>query len=128
MTIEALAGRHFRCAFEPGCSVGVLTERLARICDQVEAVDLSPTAVNAAKVRCARFANVHVWAGSLADPLPELEFDLVVLSEIGYYFDRLMLKRCAGTLLEKLVPGGCLLGVHWLGHSQDHRISGRSTA
>ena len=44
-TMQALAGCCFRRAFEPGCSVGVLTERLARICVRVDAVDLSATAV-----------------------------------------------------------------------------------
>ena len=123
-TMRALAGRHFRHAFEPGCSVGVLTERLARICGRVDAMDLSPTAVGIAKARCARLGNVHVWTGSLADPLPEFELDLVVLSEIGYYFNSGGLEQCGRAVLERLVPGGWLLAVHWLGHSNDHRLSG----
>ncbi len=123
-TMRALAGRRFRCAFEPGCSVGVLTERLARVSDRVYAVDLSPTAVKAAEVRCAGMENVCVRAGSLADPLPQTEFDLIVLSEIGYYLDLDELAHCGAALVRKLVPGGCLLGVHWLGQSTDHRLSG----
>ena len=125
VTMRALEGRRFHHAFEPGCSVGVLTERLARICDHVDAVDLSATAVNAAKARCAALRNVRVWTGSLADPLPHAAaFDLIVLSEIGYYFDREGLQRCTLALLEKLGSGGCLLAVHWLGYSEDHRLGG----
>lgn len=124
VTMQALAGQHFRHAFEPGCSVGVLTERLARVCDRVSAVDLSETAVQTAKARCAGLENVNVRAGSLADPLTDADFDLVVFSEIGYYLDAEELERCAKAVLERLVPGGWLLGVHWLGHSKDHRISG----
>ncbi len=124
VTMGALAGRRFRCAFEPGCSVGVLTERLARVCDQVVALDLSATAVKAARARCEGWENVTVRTGSLIDPLPEAEFDLVVLSEIGYYLEIRELERCGAALVEKLVPGGWLLGVHWLGHSVDHRLSG----
>ena len=124
MTMQALAGRRFRYGFEPGCSVGVLTERLARVCDRVDAVDLSATAVKAAQARCAGLENVRVRTGSLADPLSEAEFDLVVLSEIGYYFERRELERCGAALVEKLVPGGWMVGVHWLGHSKDHRLSG----
>ncbi len=124
VTMRALAGRQFRHAFEPGCSVGVLTERLARVCDRVDAVDLSSTAVKVAQARCAGLENVFVRTGSLADPLPETEFDLIVLSEIGYYLDPGELARCGAALAQKLVPGGCLLGVHWLGYSKDHRLSG----
>ena len=123
-TVQALAGRHFRHAFEPGCSVGVLTERLARICDRVDAIDLSETAVQAARARCAGLEHVYVQTGSLTDPVPETEFDLIVLSEIGYYLDTDELKRCGTALVEKLSSGGWLLGAHWLGHSKDHRLSG----
>ena len=124
VTMQALAGRRFRHAFEPGCSVGVLTERLARVCDRVDALDLSPTAVKAAQARCAGLDNVCVRTGSLADPLPGTDFDLIVLSEIGYYLDPGELARCGAALVHQLVPGGCLLGVHWLGQSPDHRLSG----
>ncbi len=124
VTLRAIAGRRFRHGFEPGCSVGVLTERLARVCDWVDAVDLSATAVKAAQARCAGLKNVRVQIGSLVDPLPETEFDLVVLSEIGYYLERRELARCGAALVEKLVPGGWMVGVHWLGRSKDHRLSG----
>ncbi len=123
-TLQALAGRRFHQAFEPGCSVGVLTERLAGLCDRVYAIDLSATAVQAAKSRCAGLKHVCAQTGSLTDPLPELTFDLIVLSEIGYYLDADELAQCGAALVEKLSPGGCLLGVHWLGHSSDHRLSG----
>lgn len=124
VTMQAIAGRHFRHAFEPGCSVGVLTARLAQACDRVTAVDLSETAVAAARIRCARWNNVELRAGSLADPIQEADFDLVVLSEIGYYLPAGELRRCGAALLGKLVPGGCLLAVHWLGQSDDHLLSG----
>ena len=124
VTMRALVGRRFQRAFEPGCSVGVLTERLAQVCDRVDAVDVSRTAVEAAKARCAGLGHVCVWTGSLVDPLPHTEFDLIVLSEIGYYFDLRSLERCAAALVQKLVPGGWLLAVHWLGQSKDHRLSG----
>lgn len=124
VTMQALAGRHFRHAFEPGCSVGVLTERLAHICTRVTAVDLSPTAINAARSRCAGLPNVDLRVASFSDAIPEPAFDLVVLSEIGYYFDAPTLERHSNNVLQHLEPGGWLLAVHWLGYSKDHRLSG----
>ena len=124
VTLRALAGRRFQRAFEPGCSVGVLTQRLAQLCGHVVAMDLSSTAVNAAKIRCAALANVHMQTGSLTGPLPDGNFDLIVLSEIGYYLSIPELERCGAALVERLLSGGCLLAVHWLGHSKDHRLGG----
>ena len=46
--LSFLKPRRFARAFEPGCSVGVLTASLARICGQVEAMDISPTAARVA--------------------------------------------------------------------------------
>ncbi len=37
--MRALGGRRYARGFEPGCSVGVLTERLATVCDEVDACD-----------------------------------------------------------------------------------------
>lgn len=122
--ISALAGRRYRRAFEPGCSVGVLTEALAGICDAVEAQDLSATAVERARAQTARVSGVNVAVGSLADGLPPGSFDLLVLSEIGYYFT----PREWGALLERLIaplpPGATVLASHWLGRSVDHVMHG----
>ncbi|WP_244268864.1 nodulation S family protein, partial [Mycobacterium parascrofulaceum] len=35
ITLALLPARRYRHAFEPGCSIGTLTARLARRCDQV---------------------------------------------------------------------------------------------
>lgn len=122
--LGALARRRYKRAFEPGCSIGVLTEGLARVCESVEAVDLSSTAIAQAKERCHHLDNVHLTCGSLVDAMPEGKFDLVVLSEIGYYFDEGQLQRIAEVLVRNLTSGGTLLAAHWLGESADHVLSG----
>lgn len=123
-TMLALENRRFARAFEPGCSVGVLTAQLAQICDRLEAIDISPTAVRRARERCRGLANVSVNTGALPDSMPRADFDLIVLSEVGYYFDREILEDIAKRSLNCLRPGGVLLAVHWLGVSADHRLGG----
>lgn len=124
-TLAALTGRHFRRAFEPGCSVGVLTERLGWLADSVEAIDIAPAAVAQAKLRCRARANVHIRQGKLPGDLPEGPLDLVVFSEIGYYFDAPTLADIGASLAQRLVaPGGTLLAVHWTGISPDHLLRG----
>lgn len=122
--VNALSEPRYRHAFEPGCSIGVLTERLAARCDQVDASDLSPTAVAAARSRCCRFPNVKIECRSLneADSLDSV--DLLILSEIGYYFDRERWCALAARLVDGVSKGGTILAAHWLGTSPDHLLNG----
>ncbi len=116
--------RRFRRAFEPGCSVGILTERLAAICDEVVAIDISPTAVARARVRCAQWPGVTVEVGALPESIPPAQFDLIVFSEIGYYFNSNALAVLVAQLTSLLASGGILIAAHWLGHSNDHILTG----
>lgn len=118
-----LAADRYRSAYEPACSVGVLTARLGHRCDQLLAVDVAPTAVAEAAARCGHLPHVRVEVGSVTDPGPE-RFDLVVLSEVGYYFTRAALAAVVDAVHSLLVPGGELVACHWTGHSEDHVLSG----
>ncbi len=118
--MRALAGRRCGCAFEPGCSVGVLTAQLAVLCDQVEACDFSPTAVAKAQARCAALPNVRVRCAALTGHEPWQQFDLVVLSEIGYYFEVDAWRALVDRMAHALRSGAVVLASHWLGHSPDH--------
>lgn len=123
-TLEALGDRRFERAFEPGCSIGVLTNQLAKVCGQVVAMDLSETAVSLARARCEQLGNVEFGVGSVADVQLTGKFDLVVLSEIGYYFREDELQAWSLRVLGSLQPGGSAVAVHWLGVSRDHIRSG----
>ncbi len=122
--MASLQPRRFQRAFEAGCSIGVLTQQLAGICGQVDAVDVSLTAVRRARERCRHLSNVDIKTGSVRTDVPVRLYDLIVMSEIGYYFDRDDLLDLGADLTMRLVPGGILLGAHWLGHSDDHVLGG----
>jgi SAM-dependent methyltransferase len=122
--IAALGERRYKRAFEPGCSVGELTWRLAERCGLVEAMDISATAVARAKERCRALPNVHVREGGLPHPMPGGQFDLIVFSEIGYYFEEPRLQELGDMLVSRICTSGTLLAAHWLGTSKDHLLSG----
>jgi len=124
ITMACLPRPRFRRAFEPACANGELTRRLSERCDRVEALDCSPTAVARARARCADRPGVAVALGELPADWPPGAFDLVVLSELGYYFDRAELAALRGAAVRALAPDGVLVGVHWLGASPDHVLSG----
>jgi SAM-dependent methyltransferase len=124
LTVAALPHRRYRAAFEPGCAIGELTRRLAERCDRVVALDASPTAAARAALRCADRDGVEVLTGEVPRDWPESVFDLIVLSEIGYYFDVPTLRELRERAVSSLEPGGTLLAVHWRGTSQDHLLHG----
>ena len=49
ITMAMLPAARYRHAFEPGCSVGVLTEQLTGRCDHVTATDVAAAALKAAE-------------------------------------------------------------------------------
>jgi 2-polyprenyl-3-methyl-5-hydroxy-6-metoxy-1,4-benzoquinol methylase len=122
--LSTLLRPHYHRVFEPGCSVGVLTQRLAERCDELIATDVAPTALEQARRRCASHPHVEFDLSAVEERLPRGRFDLIVFSEIGYYFSRTQLSRLAATLADSLEPHGELLTAHWLGDSDDHVLHG----
>jgi SAM-dependent methyltransferase len=113
ITLALLPEPHYGEAFEPGCSVGVLTGMLAARCGQVRAWDASTAAVRTAAARTAHLPNVRVDRGAIPGDWPPGQFDLIVFSEVLYYFAGAELDRILDRAVASLRPGGSLLAVHW---------------
>ncbi|MGN6612362.1 MAG: PIG-L family deacetylase [Angustibacter sp.] len=113
LTLAALPRERFRRAFEPGCSIGVLTAELASRCDHLLAVDPVAAAVDRAVERTTGRQNVEVRRGSVPHDWPDDEFDLVVLSEVGYYCDPTDLARLVERTVESLTDDGVVVACHW---------------
>ncbi len=126
-TLAALSRPHYRCALEIGCSIGVFTERLAPRCEALLAIDASETALASAKARCAAFQTVTFEAGVVPAHFPEGRFDLILLSEVIYYFDEADLKVLAARCGEALAPDGEIVLCHWLGET-DYPLTGRQAS
>jgi trans-aconitate methyltransferase len=122
--LRSLSKSHYAAAYEPGCSIGVLTAKLAAIADQVTASDIAPTAVSRARQRCKRLPNVALSCNDVATFKPGVAPDLVIFSEIGYYFDAGEMGRIAARLAGLLRPAGEFIAAHWLGTSADHVLHG----
>ena len=113
ITLALLPEPHYQDAFEPGCSVGILTGMLAGRCGRVLAWDASAAAVRAAAARTAALPNVQVRRGAIPGDWPPGRFDLIVFSEVLYYFAGSELDRVLDRGAGSLRPGGSLLAVHW---------------
>lgn len=123
ITLASLPDARYRRGFEPGCSVGVLTVGLAERCDDLLAVDHMDEAVAAARSRTAGRPGVDVQQRTVPEEWPEGPFDLVVLSEIAYYFDGDGLRRLVAAARASMEPGAALVAVHWRGPT-DYPLSG----
>jgi protein-L-isoaspartate O-methyltransferase len=115
LTIASLPRPRYGSAFEPGCSIGVLTELLAARCDDLLATDVVPGTVEQARKRLERFKNVTVELRAIPEDWPAVAFDLVILSEIAYYFDEADLSRILALVAQSTEEGAHLVAVHWRG-------------
>jgi SAM-dependent methyltransferase len=122
-TVQALGGRRYRSALEVGCSIGVLTRRLAPLTQALLAVDVSATALASAQERNADLDNVVFREADLLDAGSDGPFDLIVFSEVLYYLTPPFLLQAADNARRWISPGGDILMVHWL-EQTDYPLTG----
>ncbi|MFJ7999712.1 class I SAM-dependent methyltransferase [Streptomyces sp. NPDC096310] len=128
VTLAALPRPRYRRAFEPACSVGELTLRLAERCDEVLACDRVRSAAGTAARRTRGLPHVEVRHLTLPAQWPEGSFDLVVLSELLYYFDTDELALLLRRAVDALEQGGTLVAVHWNHPAAEHLYTGDELA
>lgn len=119
LTLAALPRARYRAGFEPGCSIGVFSADLATRCERLLCTDIDPTALGQASRRLGPLPHVEVRAAAIPEEWPDEHFDLVVLGEMGYYFDRAGLADVMDRVQATLEPGGSFVAVHWRGPDGD---------
>ena len=105
----------FDRAFEPGCSIGMLSEQLADRCEELICADVVPAAVHAARQRLrasSAGASVEVRCAGIED-WPTGSFDLIVFSELAYYLSDESFAGFLTSAAASLRPGGVVLAAHW---------------
>jgi len=124
ITVASLPRERFARALEVGCSTGVLTERLAQRCDRLLAIDIADAPLERARTRL--LGNPQVAFAKMTTPRewPDGEFDLVVLSEVGYYWDADDLETALDRVLASLAPDGVLLACHWRHEVTEYPLAG----
>lgn len=113
LTLAVLPEHSYASGLEIGCSIGTLSADLAQRCDSFLAVDASSAALGHATARLAHLPSARTRQLTVPQDWPDETFDLIVVSEVGYYLapDELasLFSRVEGTLR----PGGTLLLCHW---------------
>lgn len=123
-TIDALPRASYERGLEIGCSIGVLTVMLAARCRRLLAIDVSDMALERARVRCASLTHVEFKKMSVPDEFPDEDFNLIVVSEVGYYWSRADLARAQELIVNHMSTGAHLLLVHWTPFVPDYPQTG----
>jgi 2-polyprenyl-3-methyl-5-hydroxy-6-metoxy-1,4-benzoquinol methylase len=127
ITVAMLPLPRYRHAFEPGCSIGVLTELLMGWCEHVTATDVAQAALDSAAARLERASLRHrvtLRRMSIDSEWPAEDFDLVVLSEVAYYLSAPTLRAVLDRECARLAPGTTIVASHWRHHVADYPLTG----
>lgn len=117
LLLACLDRPRYASVFEPGCGNGEMSAALAGRCDRLLACDGAASAVAAARRRLAALDHqgiVCVEQRRLPAKWPAGQaFDLIVISELAYYFDAAAIAALANAAAASLVDGGVLVLCHW---------------
>jgi SAM-dependent methyltransferase len=123
LTLASLPRSHYGSVYEPGCSIGVLSALLAARCDRLLATDIISDAVRTATSRLKDSPHATVEQRAIPEEWPSEQFDLIVLSEIAYYFDEGDLRKLISLALASTATGAHIVAVHWKGIT-DYPLTG----
>jgi SAM-dependent methyltransferase len=125
-------GRRFARALDIGSGVGILSQALTSVADDVLGLDIAQSAVDGAARRAAGRPGLRFAQGDVTNLAESLNgcFDLVVIADTLYYMDAvddMSLKSVACRVADLLAPGGlCLMANHFFfSADRDSRLSRR---
>ncbi len=114
LTMACLLQQQYHRVFEPGCANGELSLALAERSVSFLGQDMCERAVALARARLAHQRGAEVRIGEVPRDWPSGHFDLIVLSELGYYLDEEQWRYVIELAQQSLGPHGTLLACHWL--------------
>lgn len=114
--LALLQRKNYKRGLEVGCSIGVMSAAIAARCDSLLAIDFAPTAV--ARARARGIANARFEVAEIPAQWPAGRRDLIVLSEVLYYLDPVVLDPALDAISASLAPGGSCLVAGYIGPTE----------
>ena len=124
LTLACLPRPRYASGYEPGCANGELAAALAERCDRLLCSDFVPEAVALARQRLACHPHAQAIEATTPQQWPPSSFDLVVVSELGYYLDTDALSILARHIRSALRADGTVLACHWRHAIAGHPLDG----
>ncbi|MFC5993220.1 class I SAM-dependent DNA methyltransferase [Pseudonocardia hispaniensis] len=116
LIMQTLDDTHYSRTLEVGCGEGQLTELLTKLTDELVAVDISAAAIERTRGRLEGDPRVVAQRRTLPLDMPPGTFDLIICSDVLYYWEPTTLRLGLGRLLDRLRPGGRILFLHYRGN------------
>ncbi len=113
LTLAILPEADYGAGLEIGCSIGTLSVELAARCREFVAVDASSAALVRAAERLSGHASAQTLHLTVPQQWPRGTFDLVAVSEMGYYLAPGELAELFTRVEASMNPGGTLVLCHW---------------
>jgi alkylation response protein AidB-like acyl-CoA dehydrogenase len=123
-TLASLPRPTYRRALEIGCSIGVFTKQLASRCESLLSIDVSERALELAKQRCVLLPQVSFARMEVPHEVPTGRFNLIVVSEVAYYWHRDDLDKAMTLLATRQGVGDNLILVHFTDPVPDYPLTG----
>ena len=123
-SLESLSRERYGTGLEIGCSIGVLSQLLAEHCEELLSIDIAEKPLVQARRRLADQPHVRFERMTVPEEFPAGGFDLIVVSEVGYYWSPEDLQRAIAKIKSALRPGGELLLVHFTPYVPDYPLTG----
>ncbi|KQR47444.1 hypothetical protein ASF87_00180 [Microbacterium sp. Leaf161] len=122
-TLAVAPESQYRRALDIGSGAGAMIEPLREIASSVTAIDGSSVAVQHLRTR---FHDEVTIREVVLPPAESLEgpFDLIVMSEVGYYLSPADLTTTREAIVEALAVGGDLILAHCLNETHGLRLGG----
>jgi SAM-dependent methyltransferase len=117
-TVGAIADRRYRSALEVGCSIGVLSQAIAPLCDAFLGLDIAEAPLVEARARSLALPQARFARMAVPGDWPEGGFDLILLSEVLYFLSNEDIAATAAHVRRSLLPGGRVLLVNWIGEPE----------
>lgn len=124
IVLACLPRKRFASGLEVGCSTGVLTAELAVRCEQLLGIDIAAAPLEIARDRLRDATGVGFARMTTPRQWPDGDFDLIVLSEVGYYWGEADLEVALDNVLSSLSSDGVLLACHWRHRVPEYPLDG----
>ena len=124
ITLASLPAARYGNVLELGSSIGVTTALLADRADALLATDIAESALEVARERLAGRDNVVFERRTLPGDWPPGSFDLIVVSEVGYYLSSAELDVLIDRILGSLAADATVVTCHWRHPVEEYPLDG----
>lgn len=123
LLLACLGRERYQRVLEIGCASGQLSSRLRDLADDVVGLDASADAL---RVAALQWPTVRWILGAAPRDIPDEDYDLIVVSEVGYFMDGVELLATLRAVRRRLRPGGELVIANWRGTTADIPLDGET--